>query len=155
MTTFSAHLKIKPVMVEQINENVFRIHRTDLRNNSEKVFDKIHQQLNCHHSCLIVTSRHNAYVNGSGKLIEGIENDYRSHYLVVVNRNECRNVMYKNHQFDVITDRYRRIISVSESEYQIELMTSPKICNEVLKEYSALYNVQVDLNSGLCQELHT
>ena len=139
MTTFNALSKTKPVMVEQINDNVFRVHRHDWKHNSEAIFDQIHTILNDHHSCIIVTSRNKAYLNGSGKLIENIENDYRSHYLIVVNRHRSESVTYNDHQFDVITDRYNQLVSVNEPEHQIELTTVPKVCNEVLKAYSGQY----------------
>lgn len=150
MTTFNALSKIKPVMVEQINDNVFRVHRTDLRNNSEEVFDQIHRILNDHHSLIIISGRHMAHLNGSGHFVDEIENDYRSHYLVVVHKHVENQVMYNHHQFSVIINRYNKLVSVCEPEHQIELLTVPKVCNEVLRAYSAQYGVGVDLKTGIC-----
>ena len=136
MATFNALSKSKPKMVEQINDNVFRVHRHDWSHNSEAVLDSIHKTLGDHHSCIIVTSRNKAYLNGSGKLIENIENDYRSHYLIVVNRHKSQSVTYNDHQFAVVIDRYNKLVSVNEPEHGIELITLPQVCNGILGQYS-------------------
>lgn len=139
-------------MVEQINDNVFRVHRYDWRHNSEAIFDQIHNILNAHHSCIIVTTRDKAYLNGSGHLIENVENDYRSHYLIIVNRHRCDVVEVDNHKFNVVIDRYNKLISVHDTESKIELLTRPKVCNEILKAYSSQNGIDVDLNTGIVKQ---
>jgi len=126
-------------MIEQINDHVFRVHRHDWKHHSEEVFDQIHRVLGAPHSCVIVTSRNKAFINGSGKFIEDLENDYRSHYLIVVHKHNAKTVEYHDHQFDVITDRYNRLVSVNEPEHQIELTTVPQVCNGILGAYKAQY----------------
>ena len=102
--------------IEQLNPNIFRVHRTDIRQNPEEVYDLIGEKVNTHFSCLIVSSRNQAYKNGSGELIENVDNDYRTHYLVVVHPNVTTTVDYADHQFEVITDRYGNIIGITEPD---------------------------------------
>lgn len=149
MSNFNVpYMKPMTEPIEQVNPNVFRVHRTDLRHNPDEVFSEIYKTLQSHYNCLIVSSRHRAYVNGSGKLIEGVDNDYRSHYLIITHKNTSHNVTFCDHTFEVILDHYNRLSSVLEPEYGIELMTVPSVRDAVLDEYKRVYNVSVNIDTG-------
>ena len=134
--------------IEQINSNVFRAHRTDLRQNPEEVFNDIYLQTGGHFSCLVVSSRKKAYVNGSGSLIEDVDNDYRSHYLIIVHKNTTYPVMFGDHEYEVITDHYGNILGVNEPEYQIELLTCGNAWKWVVDAFSKQYDMVVDFETG-------
>lgn len=130
---------MKPYMIEQINENVFRVRRTDLLHNPAEIFEHIQDVVKTHHTCLIVTNRHKADINGSAKLIADIEVDYRSQSLIVVHKNRSYEVVVCDHLFEVIIDRYGNVESVSEPEYGIDLITVPRVSKLIMDEYKRLY----------------
>jgi hypothetical protein len=132
MVIFASLSKNK--MIEQINDHVFRVSRTDLRQTPGAIFEQIQDIVQCDASYLTARKRSDANINGSLKLIEDIENDYRSHALVIVHRNTRYPVIFRRRSFAVITDRYNRIISVLHSVTGRETITR-KIGREVLKVY--------------------
>jgi len=121
--------------IEQLNPNIFRVHRTDLRQNPDEVYNTISEKVGTHFSCLIVASRKQAYKNGSGEMIEQVENDYRTHALIVTHPNVTTTVEYAHHQFEVITDRYGNVTGLTEPEYNIDLMTLPLAYNMILERF--------------------
>lgn len=126
-------------MIEQINENVFRVRRTDLLHNPAEIFEHIQDVVKTHHTCLIVTNRHKADINGSAKLIADIEVDYRSQSLIVVHKNMSYEVVVCDHLFDVIIDRYGQVESIVEAEHDINLNNVPRASKLILEEYKRLY----------------
>lgn len=130
---------MKPYMIEQINENVFRVRRTDLLHNPAEIFEHIQDVVKTHHTCLIVTNRHKADINGSAKLIADIEVDYRSQSLIVVHKNMSYEVVVCDHLFDVIIDRYGQVESIVEAEHDINLNNVPRASKLILEEYKRLY----------------
>ena len=130
---------MKPYMIEQINENVFRVNRSELKHNPADIFEQIHGVIQTHHTCLIVTNRHKADINGSAKLIEDVDVDYRSQSLIVVHKNKSHDVEFCNHTFEVVIDRYGNVESVIEPEYQIDIITLPQVSKLILEEYKKLY----------------
>lgn len=138
MTTLASLSKFKS-MIEQINDNVFRVHRSDLSHRPAEIFEQIQAIVKDHHSCLIARKREDANINGSAKLIEDIPNDYRSYCFVIVHRNKAYPVEYNNHVFEVIFDRYGRVESVFEPLHGIEMLTVPRVADAVLEAYKEMY----------------
>lgn len=127
-------------MIEQITENVFRVNRSELKHNPADIFEQIQDRVKTHHTCLIVTNRHKADINGSAKLIENVDVDYRSHSLIVVHQNPAYPVQVCDHTFEVILDRYGNVESVVEPEFHIDLFTVPDVAGMILDEYKRMYN---------------
>lgn len=132
-------------MIEQLTENVFRVHKTDLRLNGNEVFDELNKYLNgLSYSCLIVRKRNDGNINGSIALIENLECDYRKYSLLIVYRNKSY-IIYTNHKaFEVLVDRYGYVIGVIEVGTMQELMTSPRQMKVLLGEFEKQHNVSVD-----------
>ena len=126
-------------MIEQINDHVFRVNRSELKHSPADIFEQIQDVVKTHHTCLIVTSRHKADINGSAKLIEDVDVDYRSQNLIVVHKNQAFVVPFCDHTFEVITDRYGNVDSVVEPEHHIDLLTVPSVAKLILDEYKKLY----------------
>ena len=126
-------------MIEQINDNVFRVKRSELQHNPADIFEQIQDIVKTHHTCLIVTNRKKADINGGAKLIADVDVDYRSHSLIVVHKNRSYEVAVCGHLFEVIIDRYGNVESVSEPEYGIDLITVPQVSKLIMDEYKRLY----------------
>lgn len=139
MTIFNALSKPTPLMIERINENVFRVRRTDLTHNPAHLFEQIQETVKTHHTCQIVTSRDRAKINGSAKLIDGIENDYRTWAFIIVHCNRVQTIEYAGHQFEVILNRYGNVEALVEPEHGIDLLTSYKVADAILGAYKKLY----------------
>lgn len=140
MTNFNALLKMTS-MIERINENVFRVSRSELKHSPAEIFEQIHEAVKTHHTCLIVTNRHKADINGSAKLIQDVEVDYRSQSLIVVHKNPAYPVYVCDHTFEVILDRYGKVESVVEPEFHIDLLTIPDVAGMILSEYKKQYQI--------------
>jgi len=135
-------------MIEQINDNVFRVKRTDLTHRPEELMSEINDAVRSHCSILIARKREDANINGSRKLIENIENDYRSHAFIIVHKNRSFPVTYNHHEFEIILDRYDRIDSVLEPEHGIEMLTAYTVYPDILRAYMRAYGVMVDYKDG-------
>lgn len=72
--------------LERVSENVFRAKRCDLNKSLTLLFEELRDNMMCDFSYMVITKRNDSKLNGSARFINGIENDYRSHYLIVVEK---------------------------------------------------------------------
>ena len=130
-------------MIEQLTEHVFRVKRTDLTHRPNEILEQIQEAVKTHHTYLISRSRDHATLNGSGKLIEGIDNDYRSHALIIVHKNRSYPVMFRGRRFDIQVDRYNNIYSILHYISSREVITNRKLREPILKAYMKSYGVKL------------
>ena len=130
-------------MIEQINDHVFRVKRTDLTHNPQEIFEQISKVVQVHHTCLISRSRDHARLNGSGKLIEDVDNDYRSHALIIVHKNRSFDVTWRRRQFEIVLDRYNTLYSIIHKNTKRELLTNRKLSPLIIKAYMKAYGTIV------------
>lgn len=130
-------------MIEQINDHVFRVKRTDLTHNPQEIFEQISNLVKSHHTCLISRSRDNARLNGSGKLIEDIDNDYRSHALIIVHKNRSFPFHYRRKDFTALLDRYDNLYSITHDKTGIEMMTKRKWRADLLRAFEVWCGAKV------------
>ena len=131
-------------MIEKINNHVFRVRRTDLTHRPQEIFEEISKKVRTHHTCLVARSRNHADLNGSGKYVKDLDNDYRTHYFVIVHRDRTFPVYYGDHRFDVILDRYDRVKSVLEPHHKIELVTEPKVYPKIFTAFTGQHHGKIE-----------
>jgi hypothetical protein len=71
-------------MIERITKNVFGVRPHDAKHRTSEMFEQLRDAMMCDFSYIVVTKRNDARINGTQSIVEGIENDFRSRYLIVV-----------------------------------------------------------------------
>ena len=71
-------------MIEQVQNNIFRVKRHDLNTNRNEIFQELSKRMSRNFSYLVCTRREDARINGMWDQLKGVENDYRSTYLIIV-----------------------------------------------------------------------
>ena len=72
------------LMIKKIEDGIYRVHKRDMRTHKTAIIEWLAAELQGGFSYLCVTTRNDSKINGSWERVKDIENDYRSHCLIIV-----------------------------------------------------------------------